>query len=280
MPPKPGQEHTPNDDQQWQQAWEQPDAMVPAHKQAMLNNIHQRLDGTRRKKKQLYFIGISAAAAILVAVMIKMPWVQQEIPVEAWKELTTNDNVRKVQLEDGSVIWLAPHSAVKLYPDFLNRRSSLLVKGTVFFHVAKDTLHPFSIAVNQHQVTVLGTQFSVNKLDSTDIQLIVKEGRVALDNLHGRNILTAGQQVTTRNTKTGAIQTINPVIADWWLQQQVRLLNISLEQLINCIETYYQVKLSYGHINQQMKVTLTWDITLPLKDNLTVLNTLTGYNIH
>jgi transmembrane sensor len=280
MPRKPEQEHTPNDDQQWQQAWEQPDAIEPVHKQALLNNIHQQLDGTRRKKKQLYFIGISAAAAILIAVMIKMPWGQQEIPAEAWKELATNDSARKIQLEDGSVLWLAPHSAVKLHPDFLNRRSSLLEKGTVFFHVAKDTLHPFSITVNRQQVTVLGTQFTVNKLDSTDIQLTVKEGKVALDNASGRNVLTMGQQVHTRQENTGAIQTVDPMTADWWAKSEIRLLNISLQILIRCIETYYGVTLYYGRINPDMKVSLTWDMTISIKDNLKVVNALTGYNIH
>lgn len=280
MPRKSRQQHTPNDDQQWQQAWEQPDPMDTSRKAQLLGNIHHRLEGTRRKKKQLYFIGISAAAAILVAVFIKLPWAQQEIPVEAWTELTATDNIRKVQLEDGSELWLAPHSALRVYPDFKNRRSTQLTKGTVFFSIAKDTLHPFSIGVNNHQVTVLGTQFTINRLDSTDMQLTVKEGRVALDHAGGRNILIAGQQVYTRSGKAGATKTVDPLTADWWTQSEIRLFNISLESLIRCIETYYGVTLSHDRINPDMKVSLTWDMTLSLNENLKVVNTLTGANIH
>ena len=280
MPRKSRQRHTPNDDQQWQQAWEQPDAIDPARKQAMLQHIHEKLDQSRQKKKQLFYIGLSAAAAIMVAVFIKLPWSQQEVPVEAWTELASNESTRKVQLEDGSVLWLAPRSVVRVHPDFRNRRNTLLSKGTVFFSIAKDTLHPFAIGVNNHQVTVLGTQFTINRIDSTDIQLTVKEGRVALENADGRNVLTAGQQVNTHQGKTSAVQRVSPITADWWTKSEIRLLNISLGTLISCIESYYGVTLSNDRINPDMKVSLTWDMTLSLNENLKVVNTLTGYNIH
>lgn len=279
MPRKSRRANIPNDDQQWQQAWEQPDPMDAQRKQALLSNIHQRIDHTRRKKKQLFYIGLSAAAAIMVAVFIKMPWLQ-DVPVEAWTELASNDSSHKVELEDGSVLWLAPHSAVRINPGFKNKRNTVLTRGTVFFSIAKDAGHPFVIAVNKHQVTVLGTQFTINRLDSTDIQLTVKEGKVALDNAGGRNILTAGQQVYTQAGKTSPIQTIDPVITDWWAHTDVRLHNISLGTLIRCIETYYGITLTHDRIDRDMKVSLTWDMTISLNENLKVVNALTGYNIH
>jgi transmembrane sensor len=280
MPRKSRRTHSPKDDQQWQQAWEQPDPMDADRKQVLLNNIHQRIDNTRRKKKQLFYIGLSAAAAIMVAVLIKMPWAQQELPEEAWTELTSNDSSHKVELEDGSVLWLAPHSSVRVYPDFKNKRNTVLTRGTVFFSVAKDAEHPFAIAVNKQQVTVLGTQFTINRLDSTDIQLTVKEGKVALDNAGGRNILTEGQQVLTHTGQTSPIQTIDPLIADWWARTDVRLHNISLGTLLRCIETYYGITLTHDRIDPDMKVSLTWDMTISLNENLKVVNALTGYNIH
>jgi transmembrane sensor len=129
-------------------------------------------------------------------------------------------------------------------------------------------------------VTVVGTAFTIRKLDSIDLQLTVKEGKVALSNTGGRQLLTAGQQVITAQAKAGLVQMIDPGAADWWLQPKVRLQNISLGELLNRIETYYQVTLTHGTINKKIKVTLTWDQTVPLNENLAVLNSLTGYNIH
>jgi transmembrane sensor len=167
-----------------------------------------------------------------------------------------------------------------VYTNFLKKRSTILAKGSAFFSVAKDAEHPFTIEVNRQLVTVVGTAFTIHKLDSVDLQLTVKEGKVALNNPSGIQLLTAGQQVITTQANTSLVQVIDPNAADWWLHSQMRLQNITLGELLNRIETYYQVKLTYGTINKRKKVTLTWDLTISLQENLTVLNTLTGYRIH
>jgi len=283
MPRKSRQNRTGNNmhhDEQWQKAWREPGEIETSRKNALLNSINDRIDHNKRKRNRLFFIGISAAAAILIAVFIKVPDNGVRTPEITWKELASNDSTQKVLLDDGSSVWLAPHSALRVYGDFVHQRTSLLTKGTVFFSVAKDAQHPFSIGVNGQQVTVVGTAFTIHKLDSVDLQLTVKEGKVALDNPGGRLFLTAGQQVNTTRAITGIIQKVDPAAADWWLQQQIRLQKITIEELLNRVETYYRVKLSHGHINSKLQVTLTWDLSIPLKDNLTVLNSLTGYNIH
>jgi transmembrane sensor len=267
-------------DEQWLQAWDKPSPIGMQKKQILLNSINDRIDNRRRRKKQMFFIGLSAAAAILVAVFIKMPGSPSNVAGNPWQELVSADSSKKIQLEDGSVVWLAPYSAVKVYTGFLKQRSTMLSKGTAFFSVAKDAQHPFTIDINRQRITVIGTAFTIRKLDTVDLQLTVKEGKVALNNTGGSQLVTAGQQVRTAQAVTGIVQTIDPAAADWWLQQQIRLQNITLEELLNRIETYYQVKLSHGSINEKLKVTLTWDLTITLKDNLTVLNSLTGFNIH
>ena len=269
-----------NQDEQWLQAWQSPDQMGMQKKQILLNSINDRIDNKRRRKKQLFFIGLSAAAAILVAVFIKMPGAGSPEIANAWQELASADSSKKIMLEDGSIVWLAPYSSLKVYGDFLKQRSTVLSKGTAFFSVAKDAQHPFTIDINRQRITVIGTAFTIRKLDSVDLQLTVKEGKVALNNISDNFLLTAGQQVITTQAKTGLVQMIDPAAADWWLQQQVRLQNITVKELLNRIETYYQAKLTYGTINKNKKVTLTWDLTISLQENLTVLNTLTGFNIH
>ena len=267
-------------DEQWQQAWQSPGQMGLQKKQILLNSINDRIDNRRRKSRQRFFIALSAVAAILVAVFIKMPRNGSAVTATAWHELASTDNSKKIMLEDGSVVWLAPYSSLKVYGEFLKQRSTVLSKGTAFFSVAKDAQHPFTIDINRQRITVIGTAFTIRKLDTVDLQLTVKEGKVALNNPGGNQLLTAGQQIITAQSITGQVQTINPASADWWLQQQIRLKNISLKDLLNRIETYYQVKLTQGDINSKIKVTLTWDMNLSLKENLTVLNSLTGYNIH
>jgi len=269
-----------NQDEQWQQAWDAPEAIGMHKKQLLLNSINDRIDNRQRRRKQVFFIGLSAVAAILVALFIKLPGGDLPAGKETWQELASNDSSKKIMLDDGSVVWLAPYSRVKVHTDFAKQRSTVLSKGTAFFSVAKDAQRPFTIGVNGQMVTVVGTAFTIRKIDSVDLLLTVKEGKVALNNAGGNKLVTAGQQVQTTKAVTGLVQTIDGTAADWWLQQQVRLQNIALDELLNRIEAYYQVKLMHGTIKKNIKVTLTWDLTIPLKENLTVLNTLTGLNIH
>ena len=273
-------DNTGNYDEQWQQAWQSPHEMGMQKKQLLLNSINDRIDNRKKLKKQFFFIGISAAAAILVAIFIKLPGNGGRVNTNPWQELASTDSTKKIMLDDGSVVWLAPWSTLKVHTDFQKQRSTVLSKGTAYFSVAKDAQHPFTIAINQQQVTVVGTAFTIRKLDSVDLQLTVKEGKVSLQNTSGKRLLTAGQQVVTNKAVTGRVHTIDPSTADWWLQQQIRLQNIPLYELLNRIETYYQVELTHDTVDKKKKVTLTWDLTISLHDNLKVLNMLTGFNIH
>lgn len=236
----------------------------------------------QQRRRRLFLVSISAAAAILVAIFIKMPGSRSRSGEGAWQELASQDVPERIVLQDSSVVWLAPHSIVRVHPDFAHQRNALLAKGSAFFSVAKDEQHSFSVKASRQQITVLGTAFTIHKLDSVDIQLMVKEGKVALDNPGGRQVLIAGQQVNTDRSIAGPVQNIDPADTDWWLRSKVRWHNISLGDLLNHIENYYQVRLSNttGTIDRTMKVTLPWDRTISLKENLTVLNSLTGYNIH
>ena len=242
-----------NQDEQWQQAWQSPEQMGMQKKQILLNSINDRIDNRRRQKKQFFFIGLSAVAAILVAVLFKMPGSTAE-NANPWQELASAGSAKKVLLEDGSVVWLAPNSSVKVYTNFLKKRTTVLAKGSAFFSVAKDAERPFTIGVNRQLVTVVGTAFTIHKLDSVDLQLTVKEGKVALNNPSGIQLVTAGQQVTTSQANTSLVQVIDPAAADWWLHAQMRLQNITLGELLNRIETYYQVKLMHGPIKKNIKI--------------------------
>src|SRR5688572_13670403 len=202
--PRPKKEsHKKHSDEEWQQAWDKPEAIGRQKKQILLNSINDRIDIKRRRKKRLFFIALSAAAAILVAVFIKMPGSTSNEAVATWQELASADSSKKIMLADGSVVWLAPYSSLKVYGDFLKQRSTVLSKGTAFFSVAKDAQHPFTIDINRQRITVIGTAFTIRKLDTADLQLTVKEGKVTLNNPSGHQLLTAGQQVITTQGKTG-----------------------------------------------------------------------------
>ncbi len=268
-------------DKLWQQAWEKPEQLSPGKKQVLLDAIHERIGSSGHHRRRVLYITACAAAAVLAALVLGFAWLQgSRLPVSKWNSVVSNNDKREIELADGSVIWLAPHSALRIYPSFTDQRSVVMEKGTAFFVVAPDKVHPFSVAVNKHQVTVLGTRFTITVKDTANLLLMVKEGAVALSDEQKQVVVHGGEQVNTTHSMIGDVH-VTPVIpADWWLLPKIRLFNVSLEELLNNIEAYYHVKLDTSGVKRTTRITLTWDFTQPLETNLVVLNQLTGNSIH
>ncbi|WP_077037114.1 FecR domain-containing protein [Pelomonas sp. KK5] len=81
-----------------------------------------------------------------------------------------------VALKDGSRVTLNTATRVRaaLVAD---RREVWLEGGEAYFEVAHDAAHPFVVHAGRHDITVLGTKFTVRR-DGDDVRVQVSEGRV------------------------------------------------------------------------------------------------------
>ncbi len=108
----------------------------------------------------------------------------QDVQVVAQAYQTAIGEISTVSLSDGSTLLLNTDSQVLVsFSD--SKRSIDLVRGEVFFDVAKELSRPFVVKVGEDSVTAVGTAFSVDasglingqrKID----EVIVTEGRVKL----------------------------------------------------------------------------------------------------
>lgn len=88
-------------------------------------------------------------------------------------------NTRTEQtLPDGSVIYLAPHSHFEYPEKFENDSRKVKLTGEAFFEITKDAVRPFTIAVENAEVRVLGTSFNVKAFPEEKTEVIVETGRV------------------------------------------------------------------------------------------------------
>lgn len=89
--------------------------------------------------------------------------------------------VRRVMLEDGTVIALKPNSSIEYPESFANNERRVLLKGEAFFDVSKDKDRPFIISTSQLRVKVLGTSFNVVAYEGArEVSVAVKTGRVSV----------------------------------------------------------------------------------------------------
>ena len=94
---------------------------------------------------------------------------------------TGTAETRTLALTDGSRVTLAPESAVKIAYTPAGRELRLLA-GRAFFEVTAEAERPFRVTAKAINVTVLGTDFSVDRNDS-GAGVSVEQGRVRVE--HG-----------------------------------------------------------------------------------------------
>lgn len=133
----------------------------------------------------LVYGGVTAIAAAAVAYFVLPIWIGQEVvhptleqPITLSAESAIG-KIETVELSDGSIVTLAPASA--LTGSFTEgQRQIELETGAAYFQVAPDETRPFSVNAGLSTVTVLGTEFDVWQSAGT-VRIAVSEGEVSIE---------------------------------------------------------------------------------------------------
>jgi transmembrane sensor len=167
----------------------------------------------RLRTWRLAFAGSAAAIAVCLA-MVSGPGLLLRLQAD---HATSTAEIRSLDLEDGSIVRLAPDSAIDLVDGAGGRRVRLL-QGEAFFEVKPDPARPFRVTAREIETTVLGTSFSVG-VAGDGVEVAVRSGLVRVDGAPGE--LGPGQwvRVSTRGKPVrGAIP--SDEVAPW-LQRQL-----------------------------------------------------------
>jgi transmembrane sensor len=79
-----------------------------------------------------------------------------------YREITSSYGVRtKLDLPDGTEVWLNSNSKLKFPERFNNEKREVFLSGEAFFNVAKDIRKPFYVNLGELSVKAIGTSFNV-----------------------------------------------------------------------------------------------------------------------
>lgn len=160
---------------------------------------------------------------------------------------TSTGQTEKVELTDGSVVWLNENSSL-VFSNPANRserRATLTGEG--FFEVAKNPNKPFIIETEDTKVSVLGTSFNVRALPEegfTEVQ--VKTGKVAFETkvTEEKLILEAKDKgVYQHQSKKMKKETDASFNAIAWHTKSLHFRNTPLRKVLADLERYYQVNI-------------------------------------
>lgn len=122
-----------------------------------------------------------AAVAAIVVLFAGGGWMWHQFSRTAYS--TRIGVIASVPLPDGSKITLNTDSQIRVSVTQRERRVSL-DHGEAFFEVAKDRQHPFIVSVADKRIIVVGTKFSVRRVED-DVRVVVTEGKVRIERENG-----------------------------------------------------------------------------------------------
>lgn len=183
---------------------------------------------------------------------------------------------REVVLDEGSRLILNSQSSISIEMAS-SSRTAILERGEVFFDVAPDADRPFSVNTSDGMVRVVGTRFSVRKLDQ-DTSVTVLEGKVALGNtpsdndFQAKQVLEADQRLSLKQALAGqAPEKVEAQNLLAWRSGQLIFKGRALAEVVVELERYFAVNIDFANPDLA-----TREITavLQLTDQQTAFNQL------
>ncbi|MEF9899168.1 MAG: FecR domain-containing protein [Pseudomonas sp.] len=202
----------------------------------------RRLHKIERRCAPRSWGGWAVAASILLIsglVMLQLPLLQRLNSDVA----TAPGERRQIQLADGSKLTLGSASAVDV--DLRGPvRKIRLVQGQMFIDVTHDG-RPFVVDVDDAQVQVLGTRFSVSRGHDRD-EVVLLKGKVEVSSRGGdKRMLAPGQRLTLSGNRLDQVENVDAERLLAWRSGQLRVREVPLREVLQQLADYQGSRLLY-----------------------------------
>lgn len=216
-------------------------------------HMSEDIENVKPFKKQNLWPRIAKIAALLLVVVLSSA-IYLYLKGEELTIATVGEK-QKVELPDGSVVWLNKDSKIRYKSAFFTSNRRITFEGEGFFDISKDKLHPFRIMMNYSKVEVLGTSFYINTRSANDkVEVIVKTGKVAVSKLSADKekaltvqILEKGDKCEVDVTHNEIQKTLN-VNPNYlvWHDNNLTFENIALSEVVSTLNKVYKVNIVFG----------------------------------
>lgn len=158
------------------------------------------------------------------------------------------EEIRKVYLEDGSVVWLNRFSTLKIPISFSSKKRNIILDGEAYFDIYKNSSAPFFVYANQLSIKVLGTSFNVKTNDKRqEVETILTSGRVILFDKNNKAVyqMSPGEKVTyNTENKEYTIENIDVNVSTAWYLEQLTFEDATLREIVNKLAIKFDVNIN------------------------------------
>lgn len=218
--------------------------------------IKEKLNKPGARIRRIRIMRYAAAVALVLvsaSLLLRKKNSTQAVSIENTESFTSirtkQGEVKKVDLPDGSQVWINAKSALRISDNFQNKqqRYVYLDEGEAFFEVTKNPQRPFFVKTPNITTRVLGTSFNVRSYKALgNSSVTVRTGRVQVNSPQKQlAILTPNMQVTY-NPESGKARVTNSngAFANAWTEGKVMLNKATFKELAFAVNNIYGIKLS------------------------------------
>jgi len=219
-------------------------------------------------------VGIAAAVALIFFISRRPESVKNDrVEQVAENTISTKPGSKsKIQLPDGSQVWLNADSRITYNESFRGPFREVQITGEAYFDIAKDKDHPFIIHTNSIDVRVLGTSLNIRSYaneKNTEAVLIRGSIEVTLRSSPDKKIiLQPNEKLVVRNGKAVVVKKGMPSVQKYedapvmtlgkahiepkdtvamdilWVKNKLSFDQETLEDVARKIERWYAVKVT------------------------------------
>ena len=184
----------------------------------------------------------------------------------------------KIQLSDGSVVWLNSGSTLEFPSKFAKGSRNIKLHGEMYIEVAPDKNNPLFVHTPKFTVEALGTTFNVSAYHASDLSAVLVEGRINVRTKNSKKEVMP-HQVATIDSK-GNIVTKQTNIESYtsWRNGYLLFNDTPITQVLAQIERYYNLKFTQSENTLLESITCTGKLYLSenLDHIMRSLSLLTG----
>ena len=210
-------------------------------------------DQSPKREKWYSFFSASRVAVFFLACLgswaIHSAWPdraeQTVLPTQWITKSNPKGQKTSIRLKDGTLIHLNSNTVLSYPEDFSgSKREVKLESGEAFFEVKKEE-RPFTVAVSNTEVEVLGTSFNINHRNGQGMEVALVEGSVKVkDKLGNQLMLAPSEKLEVDDTGKLSKSTFDLLEVTGWKDKYLVFRNDDFSSVVQKLEDWYGVTIA------------------------------------
>ena len=176
--------------------------------------------------------------------------------------MAENGQISKVELPDGSQVWLNSGSEIIYSSLFASTNRNIQLSGEAYFNVSHNEQLPLVVNCGELQVKVLGTRFNVAAYkENNHVDVVLEEGSVELLDTKVESFnyrLKPGERAVFNTTEQKmTVSNVNTTKFTSWKAGIINIYDQSMEQVVKRLETRYNQRFMYSEDIKNLRYTFT-----------------------